>query len=721
MNRKKITAFFLSLCLCVTSVVASVPVEVLAETTTDEEDEKDEGFLDGIIDGIGDAIGGIIDKIGNLFENASDVYSLLLNEIPDDEMKILNSVMNQKFNMDVNVHKKKTEEGEIEEKVYNRWFDLELYKNTYNLIGGAGGTITGKEVMVPPSVPQTGIINECTNINYVGGKGYGQGWVSPCRELYDLWVSKGETTDRGIATLDGYYLMGCRPQFGTHGDVIAVKLEDGTVINCIIFDIKGTDAAEWGHVQGGKISVVEWECNGPKDHVGSREELQVDLTDWRHKKVVSITNGGPYVDGLTGPGGAGGSVDAHRAEDDDPYYEFKSHGDYSSITDVGQIFMDTKWAAIENLLGSVQVESSVKAILSDEMLDYEDDLDAAAEKYGFPVYKELFKAIAEYRHKKDDDDIFRIEDTGLNPSSDKKVSKESSIAIAAQLFAQCLERANYPDFTSANDLKALLQAFEFESTSYIIESHNKYTLQSAQKFAKKRCKGKKRTDENQIEAFGLYDYRDQKFPDKVLKYYSVISVDTADMTAEEQALLSEAMASWPSNLDSRRKTIIEKALSLYGKVSYSMGFARSNPNPDAPIYQDCSSYVGWSCDKSNVGGANSGYTTVTFLDKWKTISKDELIPGDVGLLSNTREEGGANHVGFYIGKSSTGSDVWLHCTGYRGSAHGYPGPYVQGDPYVKDNWHTINRGIMITDQTGRSEGYVGTWTVFKRNPLLGAN
>ena len=95
------------------------------------------------------------------------------------------------------------------------------------------------------------------------------------------------------------------------------------------------------------------------------------------------------------------------------------------------------------------------------------------------------------------------------------------------------------------------------------------------------------------EVKGKYDYRDQKFPDKVLKYYSVIDINNGNLSGSAQQLLTEAMGSWPSNMDERRKAVIEKGVSLYGKVTYSMD-QRLQPSMDNPRYLDCSSFVGWS-------------------------------------------------------------------------------------------------------------------------------
>ena len=150
-------------------------------------------------------------------------------------------------------------------------------------------TVTGEAVSVPGSVPQTGIIADYTNYSYFYTR-----WNSGTdqRRVADLWASEGRKSKQGIATLGGYYLVAVRPKFGACGDVIAVVLEGGERINCIIADVKGSDAtSEWGHVFSGKVSLVEFESIGNSD---SNTGAQLDISAWKGKKVTTVINGGRY-------------------------------------------------------------------------------------------------------------------------------------------------------------------------------------------------------------------------------------------------------------------------------------------------------------------------------------------------------------------------------------------------------------------------------------------
>lgn len=149
-------------------------------------------------------------------------------------------------------------------------------------------TITGKVVNVPDSVEQTGIIKDFTNYSYFYSR-----WNSSSeqRKVANKWGADGKPSKNGIATIGGYYCVAVRPQFGSVGDVISVVLEDGTRINCIIADEKGSDAQEWGHDYGGKISVVEWESIG---NSATNDGQQLNISQWQEKKVKCIINGGRY-------------------------------------------------------------------------------------------------------------------------------------------------------------------------------------------------------------------------------------------------------------------------------------------------------------------------------------------------------------------------------------------------------------------------------------------
>lgn len=333
----------------------------------------------------------------------------------------------------------------------------------------------------------------------------------------------------------------------------------------------------------------------------------------------------------------------------------------------------TDWSFFQGLDVSLVGHPEMKAQLSEDMEPYVEALEAAAQEHGFAAYQELFKAIAQYRHETGDPDIFRIEDTGLNPNPGSPVSTEDSINIAAELFRDCVEAANFPNPMEKEDVKALLQAFEFERPDYIEFCNNKYSVESAEEFAKGCCDGMLREDAATAAAMGRYNYRDQKFPDKVLKFYTVIYINSANVPANIQQLITEVTSGWPSDMEEGRQKVIEKGLSLYGKVQYSMS-QRLQPTPENPQYLDCSSFVGWSFYFAGFTDVPYSWATGGFVSgvSFHPIDRSQLKPGDIGL-KNTVAEGGSNHVGIYMGKSASGADIWLHCTTMSSSGVVYNG------------------------------------------------
>lgn len=149
--------------------------------------------------------------------------------------------------------------------------------------------VTGTAISVPTSIAQTGIIKDYTSYTYFYSR-----WNSGSmqREVADLWENKGRTSRNGIATIDNYYLVAVRPKFGSVGDTICVVLESGARFNCIIADEKGDDAKnEWGHLFGGKVSIVEFEGIGSTN---TNLCNAINLGPWTNKKVTTVINGGRY-------------------------------------------------------------------------------------------------------------------------------------------------------------------------------------------------------------------------------------------------------------------------------------------------------------------------------------------------------------------------------------------------------------------------------------------
>lgn len=188
------------------------------------------------------------------------------------------------------------------------------------------------------------------------------------------------------------------------------------------------------------------------------------------------------------------------------------------------------WTKFSGLDVSLRADTKIEAKLSDEIKKYEKELEAAAKEYGFEAYVELFKALAEQRHydgKKDD--IFNMSGTFLNPNPDKTLSRADSIELAAELFSACItattkidKSAIPPAPSDVDGLRVILQAFEFESDGFVDYCKGEYSEDKALEYAKTKSGNKERTDANEIQQKGKWDFKDQKYPPKVLQFYHVL-------------------------------------------------------------------------------------------------------------------------------------------------------------------------------------------------------
>ncbi len=188
------------------------------------------------------------------------------------------------------------------------------------------------------------------------------------------------------------------------------------------------------------------------------------------------------------------------------------------------------WTKFSGLDVSLRADTKIEAKLSDEIKKYEEELEAAAKEYGFEAYVELFKALAEQRHydgKKDD--IFDMSGTSLNPNPDKTLSRADSIELAAELFSACItattkidKSAIPPAPSDVDGLRVILQAFEFESDGFVDYCKGDYSEDKALEYAKTKSGNKERTDANEIQQKGKWDFKDQKYPPKVLQFYHVL-------------------------------------------------------------------------------------------------------------------------------------------------------------------------------------------------------
>lgn len=156
------------------------------------------------------------------------------------------------------------------------------------------GTIgaSGREASVDvPTQGQNGLTRDYTNYDYFFDKWTGG---TKQREMADLWNSAGrqEDPEKGIAMYNGRYIVAMTETFGQVGDAVDVVLEDGTIVPCILGDIKSMsdpNCTPYGHkLGGGPVSCVEWETTR------SMDDSDV-LGSWNKQKVVQVINTGVTV------------------------------------------------------------------------------------------------------------------------------------------------------------------------------------------------------------------------------------------------------------------------------------------------------------------------------------------------------------------------------------------------------------------------------------------
>lgn len=306
------------------------------------------------------------------------------------------------------------------------------------------------------------------------------------------------------------------------------------------------------------------------------------------------------------------------------------------------------WTKFSGLDVSLRADTKIEAKLSDEIKKYEEELEAAAKEYGFEAYVELFKALAEQRHydgKKDD--IFNMSKTSLNPDPKKTLSRADSIKIAAELFADCIDAYSKmgepympPQPTDTEALKSILQAFEFESDGFVDYCKGKYTLEKAKEYAKKKSGNTKRTDKAEIQQKGPWDFKDQKYPDKVLQFYFVQVSQTGGGGSFGFSLPSEA-------LSDKEFMNMYNEISKYVQGNYPYVFGGSSPETSF----DCSGFVCWVINHCGNGWNVDRTTANGLLSYCAEVKKEDAKPGDLIFFQGTYAEPGASHVGIVVGNN----------------------------------------------------------------------
>lgn len=161
---------------------------------------------------------------------------------------------------------------------------------------GSESPMAGQAVDIPQNYKQMWTVTEYDKFN----------WVSDCGKLFKMWKSTGSAWDDGFACINiggkTYRFIAVLEKFGKVGDYMTVQLDNGQNINCIVADTKRASECPngWGHMDGGSLSVVEWEVSQSYFHrygnpgSGYGKEL-------KGRKVARLINGGSYFKNQAGP------------------------------------------------------------------------------------------------------------------------------------------------------------------------------------------------------------------------------------------------------------------------------------------------------------------------------------------------------------------------------------------------------------------------------------
>ena len=144
--------------------------------------------------------------------------------------------------------------------------------------------LDGKEVKLPDGL---------------GSKHTYMGWqciTARSSDQYKLIESAGMNFDeQGFGKVGDRYVVATTTTFGNVGDYIDVVQEDGTIIKCIIGDIKSqkdANCTKWGHSNG--HDVVEFVVD-KSSWYGTNKSVTGYHPDW-NKNIDSIINKGNYFD-----------------------------------------------------------------------------------------------------------------------------------------------------------------------------------------------------------------------------------------------------------------------------------------------------------------------------------------------------------------------------------------------------------------------------------------
>ena len=161
-------------------------------------------------------------------------------------------------------------------------------------------------VDIPSNIKQTGYTVTCYGKEgwWLSGKNLAKIASGTLQEsVHNLWVQNGARYKKGIAVMnvngEERYLIATTSTLGKVGDILDVKLRDGSTLKCVVADQKSSNDSnytKYGHASGSGINVLEFEVDKDKYLSSGGPTTATWGLDWDSSSpVTTVQNFGSLV------------------------------------------------------------------------------------------------------------------------------------------------------------------------------------------------------------------------------------------------------------------------------------------------------------------------------------------------------------------------------------------------------------------------------------------
>ena len=160
--------------------------------------------------------------------------------------------------------------------------------------------------------------------------------------------------------------------------------------------------------------------------------------------------------------------------------------------------------------------------------------------------------------------------------------------------------------------------------------------------------------------------------DSVLSQYCTLTEDEIN----EYVAIAERSGAHGQAVSKNRLQLIKTALGLTGAIPYQWGGHARKQGWDEEWWQssidgykglDCAGFCGWAQWTALGIESSHTWTTGDFSTQLTSIPKNELMPGDFGVIriGGSKSQNDANHIGIFVGYNENKEMIWVHCNGTK--------------------------------------------------------